>query len=576
MKRRAFIYFIPAVLSLAAGYILYQSLLQTDFINRKLKLQIEFDASQQSKVQLFTEDKDQFKSDFVTTVDIAGPVNNGSIDIEVPIPDKPGRIRIDPSFTRGNWVFRKITLAGLGSNIVFGPQEIFEKFKPAKDIKTYKFENNGVSIESNGPDSNIISTFSLKDYLDETNTKHTFYLLLFLLVSCLGVFVFYIIRKKLSRYIDVEIKAMHLFVLIFTAFLLFPFLWMNLFSNNSDSGENRKLHEKPVFNFDKILEYPKLFNQYFDDNFGFRKELSTLNSYYKLKIFETSSKPDLVAVGKKSWLFSTDPTVIKGYQNETLFTDAELKIIQHNLEEAYDWHTAKNINFFVMILPMKSSIYPEYLPDCMKKKSEQSKLLQLRDYMKKNSYVKIIDVTNELIEAKSRIEVYYQHDIHWNFQGGYIGYEKLITALNAVNPVFRPTPRANYWTVARHTHSADLGRILSLENILLNDEWHLQNPLKFKYEKIKPVEYGSVATMQSTVHTQIKNSNLPKAVVYRDSYFNLMIPYFSEHFSDCIYLWTNELSSEVIEKEKPSIVVYEMLESSIDKLLEDNPTGIRK
>jgi hypothetical protein len=115
-----------------------------------------------------------------------------------------------------------------------------------------------------------------------------------------------------------------------------------------------------------------------------------------------------------------------------------------------------------------------------------------------------------------------------------------------------------------------------LENILLNDEWHLENPLKPLFKTVKPDEYESVVTIQPTIHTQIKNSRLPKVVVYRDSYFSLMCPFFSQHFKDCIYIWTNELSVEVIEKEKPNIVVYEMLESSIDKLLEDNPSGIKK
>ena len=576
MKRIAFIYIIPALLDLATGYILYRSLLQTDFINRKIRLEIEFDAFQPSKMQLFTEDKDQFRSDFVSTVEIANPMVHGIIEMEVPVPDKPGRIRIDPSFTRGNWIFRKITLVGLSNNVVFDAAGIFENFKPANDIKTYKLENNGVSVESNGPDSNIISTFSLKNYLDETKTKPALYLLPFLLTVCLAVFVFYIIQKKLGSLMDFEIEAMHFFVLIFCIILVLPFIWMNLYSNKTGAIENRKLHERPLYNYEKIIEYPKLFNLYFDDNFGFRKELATINSYFKLKIFKTSAKPDRVAVGKKSWLFSTDPTVITGYQNDKLFSAEELKIIKHNLEEAFDWHATKGANFFVMIPPMKSNIYPEYLPDCMKRKSDKSKLLQLRDFMEKNSYVKIIDLTNELLEAKSRIEVYYQHDIHWNYQGGYIAYEKLLTTLNGVNPAFRPIPRSHYFTVAWHTHNADLGKVLSLEDILLNDEWYLKSALKFKYEIVKAAEYATVSPMQATLHTQIKNSKLPRAVVFRDSFFNLIHPFFSEHFSDCIYIWTNELSSEVIEKEKPNVVVYEMLESSINKLLEDNPTGIRK
>lgn len=576
MKRIAFIHIIPLLAALTVSYVFYKSLLNTDFINNSVKVDVQFDAEQPGEMQIFQEDDKQFSDDFKESAKTNEPVKNYMSTFDLPVVIKPGRLRIDPGFTRGKWILKKITLRGLSNNIQFDASNIYEKFKPAKDIKTYRLDANGVYLESDGSDPNIISTFSLDDYMDELNIKPFIYELPFLLAVCLAVFIFYIIRKKLSALLDTEIKADHLFVLIFIIILLLPFLWMNLFSTPAASGENRKLHEKPVFNFDKVIEYPKLFNQYFDDNFGFRKELSTLNSYYKLKIFETSSKPDAVVVGKKSWLFSTDPTVITGYQNDKLFTEDELKIIRHHLEEAFDWHATKGANFFVIILPAKSNIYPEYLPDCLRRKSENSKLLQLRDYMEKNSGVKIIDVTNELIAAKKRVEVYYQHDFHWNFQGGYIGYAKLMEAINKVNPKLKANPIDNYWTVFRHTHNADLSKILSLENILLNDEWHLENPLKPKYKKVKPADYESVVTIQPTLHTQIKNSRLPKAVVYRDSYFTLMSPFFSEHFKDCIYIWTNELSVEVIEKEKPNIVVYEMLESSIDKLLEDNPVGIRK
>ncbi len=577
MKRIAFIHIIPFLAALAVGFIVYQSLLNTDFINSSVKVDVQFDAEQPCEMQIFQEDDKQFSDDFKEKAKLNDPVKNYTLTFDLPVVKKPGRLRIDPGFTRGKWIFKKITLRGLSNNIKFDANSIYEKFKPAKDVKTYRLDNEGVYLESEGSDPNIISTFSLDDYMDDLNAKPFIYVLPFLLALCLAVFMFYIIRKKLSPLVDTEIKATHLFVLIFIFILVLPFLWMNLFPiTSSSSGENRKLNEKPVFNFDKIMEYPKLFNHYFDDNFGFRKELSTLNSYYKLKIFQTSSKPDVVVVGKKSWLFSSDPAVITGYQNDKLFTDDELKIIRHNLEEAFDWHATKKADFFVIILPAKSNIYPEYLPECFQRKSGNSKLLQLRDYMEKNSGVKIIDVTNELLAAKKRVEVYYQHDFHWNFQGGYIGYEKLMGAINKGNPKLKANPINNYWTVYRHNHNADLSKILSLENILLNDEWHLEHPLKPLYKKVTPPEYESVVAIQPTVHSQIKNKKLPKAVVYRDSFFSLMYPFFADHFSDAIYIWTNELSVEVIEKEKPDIVVYEMLESSIDKLLEDNPVGMRK
>ena len=283
-----------------------------------------------------------------------------------------------------------------------------------------------------------------------------------------------------------------------------------------------------------------------------------------------------MAVGKNSWLFSTDQSVVGDYQNRKLYTDDELKTIQYNLEEAYDWYKARGIHFFVMIMPVKSNIYPEYLPDMIKREKDSSKLQQLVGFMEKNSHVKIIDATQELMNAKSGAEVYYQHDIHMNFQGGFIAYQKLMKAMNEVNPDLKAVPESDYEKVLKHIHNADLSRQLSLEHVLLNDEWHLEKKGKVAYETVDPPVYETVSFLQPIVRTQIKNSKLPKAVVYRDSFFNLIMPYFSENFSDCIYIWSKEMSVEVIDKETPGYVVYEFLESGIDKLLEDNPSGIRK
>jgi alginate O-acetyltransferase complex protein AlgJ len=283
----------------------------------------------------------------------------------------------------------------------------------------------------------------------------------------------------------------------------------------------------------------------------------------------------LVVVCKNSWLYPTDITIAGDYQNRKLYSDSELKTIQFNLEEANRFYETKGIHFFVLIMPIKSNIYPENLPNSIVREQHISKLNQLKEYMDKHSAVEIIDVSTELLASKSSAEVYYQHDIHMNFQGGYITYKKLMDKMSKFNPDLKPIPANNYKKVLKHIHNADLSRQLSLEDVLLNDEWHLEKTTAVAYEPVESPAYSTVSMLQPIVRTQIKESKLPKAVVFRDSFFNLIMPYFSEHFSDCIYIWSREMSFEVIDKEQPGFVVYEMLESGIDKLLEDNPVEIR-
>lgn len=577
MKKLILSYLIPLVASITSGFILYKSFVKTDLIQKEIKLEIMLDAFQESELQFIIEDDKIFKTENIQTIHVPKS-KEYKIELAIPTLEKSGRLRIDPSYTLGKWNIHKITLKGLNKSFEFKGNGIVKNFLPINHIKAYKVNTDGtVCLESNGNDSNIISSFYFKKYEGALSETPNLYLFPFLLSVCFSIFILYVLAKNLRYFTKKTITHNHIILLTFIVLISLPSLWMNLFPREKISeDENRVLKSKPVFNFSDLLSYPKEFTEYFDDNFGFKKTLSSLNSYYKLKAFHASSKPNSVNIGKDEWLFSVDPINSGDYQNKNSFTSEELIKIKQNLEEAKQWHEKQGIHFFIMILPIKSSIYPEYLPDNMQKRNKISKLIQLRDYLEKNSSTKIIDVTNELLEAKKNQQVYYKHDIHWNFDGGYIGYKKLIETMSQFYPDLKPITLENYKKEINIKKNADLSKQLSLETILANLETDFVRTCDYPFEEISPPQYSSTTLKQKTRRTIIRKSNLPKAVIYRDSFFNMMLTFFSENFSDCVYVWTDEMSLEVIENEKPNFVVYEMIEANIDKLLEDNPDWMKK
>jgi hypothetical protein len=576
MKRIALTYILPFLLAVLVAIILYKSIIKTDFTKKEIKLEIVLDASQDSDMQFIIEDDKSFKIENIQTIHIP-EAKNLKVEFTIPILKQSGRLRIDPSYSLVKCNIHKITLVGLSKKIEFTGESLKTKFTPTNDIKSYELNNDGsLYIESNGNDSNITSEFYFKQYENTLSITPHIYLFPLLISICIGIFVLYLVRKKLVALQQEEITAQHIILCGFIIIITLPGVWMTLFPVNKISeSENRILKSKPVFNFTNITKYPKEYSEYFEDNFGFKKELSTLNSLFKYKFFNSSSKPNTVCVGKDGWLFSVDPINSGDYQNKTLYTNEELNTIKHNLEEIKRWYEKRGIHFFVMVLPIKSSIYPEYLPDNMKKKNTISKLNQLSAYLEQNSAAKIIDVTPELLNAKKTQVLYYKHDIHWNFNGGYLGYKKLINEMSKFNSDLKPISLINYKESRTLKNNADLSKQLSLENILVNNETDLNRITKYPFDEVAPTIYSATSLKQATRRTAIKNSKLPKAVVYRDSFFNLMITFFSENFSDCVYLWTNNMTLEVIEKEMPGYVVYEIIESDIDKLLEDNPDWIK-
>jgi hypothetical protein len=69
---------------------------------------------------------------------------------------------------------------------------------------------------------------------------------------------------------------------------------------------------------------------------------------------------------------------------------------------------------------------------------------------------------------------------------------------------------------------------------------------------------------------QVPDSTLPKAVVIRDSFFGALLPLFSENFRRSVYIfdsWQYRFNLDIIEAEKPDVVVLEIFEPHISNML---------
>jgi hypothetical protein len=56
---------------------------------------------------------------------------------------------------------------------------------------------------------------------------------------------------------------------------------------------------------------------------------------------------------------------------------------------------------------------------------------------------------------------------------------------------------------------------------------------------------------------------LPRAVVYRDSMAVSLIPLLAENFSRSVFVSSRKLDQALIEREKPDVVIEEMVERSL-------------
>lgn len=354
---------------------------------------------------------------------------------------------------------------------------------------------------------------------------------------------------------------------VFLLGLCLPLLWQALPTpyTTSELKERRSLAEWPVFSLHSISTYPARFDRYFNDHFGFRNALIHLNTAVRYHVFKSSGSPK-VLVGKEGWLFYNAnqardgaslsnhlgllPTgyneIFRGYKEE--------------LEQKRNYLASRGIRYVFVIAPDKWTVYPEYLPDGFANFDRSNNVDLLVDYLSANTNVEIIDLRKVLIDAKRPGQhLYYKTDTHWNELGAFFAYQAISKNIARHFPEIRPRSINDFY-VSREatTTSLELGEMLLLKNL---------PDTSYKLLPKKPYAYVDLTegkNERDILKYQRVGINLPKALVFRDSFMGNVIPYLSDDFSQTTYLWSTWNPKTDIDswlwQISPDIVIEERVE----------------
>lgn len=280
-----------------------------------------------------------------------------------------------------------------------------------------------------------------------------------------------------------------------------------------------------------------------------------------------ASKP--VVVGSDSYLFLNED--VPDFTGTNLFSNEQLNEIQLKLKEKSDFIKTINPNakFIVFMVPNKLSFYNEMKPKDLIE-SENSRLKQLTDKLKNETSFDFINPTEALNKYKTEDNLYYKTDIHWNELGAFYGYKELEKKLKEYNPNTKELTIDMYEKKYVSEFGGDLAYYLGIKNNILKEREIRLIPkftIRSNLKKDPPMTWMGNLNKQFT--TSVQDSNLPKAVVFRDSFATNMMPYLSENFRSITYCeeWNFSFNKDILSKEKPDFVIYEILEKNLDELL---------
>lgn len=333
------------------------------------------------------------------------------------------------------------------------------------------------------------------------------------------------------------------------------------------TGENRTLTSRPKLIMDNKLN-ENLFNdfdKYFNDHFGFRMPLITLNRMIKYELLRSSVCPDAAIRGKEGWWFyiaKSGNDNLRDYLKKNLLNENELNLFKKRINDITSWCDEKNIKYLFVICPNKHSVYSEYYP--IKRPNGITKADQIVSVFNELK-VPLIFPRDYFISKKKDypFPLYFETDTHWNSMGAFLSYKLIREKITKEFPRF-DFPNIDYSTeVGSSLTYGDILRIIGIKrgkstqvNVIPTESGSLCYSYKYREERDK------------VLCTENINKELPRAMIFRDSFFIRLEPFVSPMFSEAEYKWKlfRDEDKEYILRYKPDIIIFEVVEGGAQHL----------
>ena len=244
-----------------------------------------------------------------------------------------------------------------------------------------------------------------------------------------------------------------LFLGLLTAF---PLSWYLLPEEaRQQTGENRALAEFPSLSSPEDVEaFPAAFDTWYSDHLPYKEKLVEVKSRAEVGLFQQLDSDQVILGTEMPWLFykANDGQAIETYKRTNQFSDENLSRIREVLLGFQEQLSEAGIDFVLMIVPDKETIYgPDYMPEDIKvMKDKPHRTEQLIAYMAEEApELRILYPRDEMFSEKEAFSgtgpLYYESDTHWNKLGASVAAEALFRLLAEANPAYgTPEPSLTF------------------------------------------------------------------------------------------------------------------------------------
>jgi hypothetical protein len=271
-----------------------------------------------------------------------------------------------------------------------------------------------------------------------------------------------------------------------------------------------------------------------------------------------------VLVGKNGWLVYATTRSMDQFQNVHPLSDEELANYEKSLLEFNDIVQANGARLLFVTAPYKNTVYPENVPVEIQPIGRVSHLDQIINLVSRTP-IPVLDLRPALFAAKRDAQIYYSTDTHWNDLGGFAAYRAILHALQPTFPQLTPHPLSDYTVSMQPPKIMDLSFIMGSASL---DEERVQ--LRPQFKTATRSDSLVLPSGRQINFARNKDSSLPVALFFHDSYLYTLMPFLSEHFSRTFYVdmqaGNDMLPRAWVEQIQPDVVVIVLNEHFLDFL----------
>ena len=307
---------------------------------------------------------------------------------------------------------------------------------------------------------------------------------------------------------------------------------------------------------------------YFDDTFALRGQFISAYGAAMEAAFAQSANPQVI-VGRQGYLFF-EPT-LSDYLRDAPLPQADIDEMARRLIALEKRLAQRGVQLLVTIGPNKNSIYPEMMPGRYRPLDAPGNLDLLGEALANQAFY--LDVRPALWARKDETELYHRLDSHWNALGAAIAYDAMADAMGEAGAAMRryanlPYTRNKSWDGDLVAMTKPALGIKDWQVFLMHGDTSPKEPYPFTANP--PMR----STEDVRIHTQSDASEagqLPKLLIYRDSFTNALIPFIAANAQEALFSRAVPYNFDLLDEIDADIVIIEIVERNIPELLSALP-----